>query len=124
MIIKWFKSLFSLPENILVNNYVKNVVVAVENETRDVDVLVNVVVIPGALPNETVSVHVERMASTGSRFGVWACWMLSWMIQRDHCKRAVDGSDTPWWVYVRVMFWISLGIWLVLYLARCVISVF
>ena len=97
----------------------QKVLAAIAALLRDGDVLVNEVLLPDTLPNQTVSedaaLHeaLEKEGAERGRFYCWLCAYLSVMVQKDHCEKV--NEPLPWWVFLTALanFLIPLWVWLI-----------
>ena len=65
-------------------------------------------VLTGGDADQTFSVRNADGALRGKRVACWVCWNLSWMVQQDHCAKALQSGAIPWPNAIRAFGWISL----------------
>ncbi len=68
-------------------------------------------VLTGGPLGETVSMRAALAAEHGQRWGVILCLVLSYAVQRDHCRATLSSAPSPWFVYVRagIAFGVAIG---------------
>jgi hypothetical protein len=81
---------------------------------RDMDAMINEVVFPDALPDQTVSDDVATMALPTDtcrlchEIGAAFCWFLNIFVQKDHCDVTLHNGPMPWTVYFWAAVWFCL----------------
>lgn len=45
--------------------------------------------------NETISERCAIAQRAGEEWGCWACWLLSHLVQRNHCRLVLSGGPLP-----------------------------
>lgn len=58
----------------------------------EIDVLLNV--LTGGNRNETVSIRIAKAAAAGGFKARLLCWLLSVLVERNHCTKALSSQPT------------------------------
>lgn len=65
----------------------------------------------GGPAGESISIRCSKAMLAGKHWGVFACFLLTWLVQNNHCYRVYNNLPMKSWDVVRAAVWLTIWIW-------------